>query len=58
MSLFKFYFCKYVYTLKLLMVVDSGWFENEHFRVFRKIITKALSWITSDLKKKDLAYEN
>ena len=58
MSLIKFYFCKYVYTLKLLMVVDSGWFENEHFRVFRKIISKALSWITSDLKKTDLAYEN
>lgn len=36
------------------MVVDSGGFENEHFRVFRKIITKALSWITSDLKKKKI----
>lgn len=36
------------------MVVDSGGFENEHFRAFRKIITKALSWITSDLKKKKI----
>ena len=34
------------------MVVDSGGFQNEHFQVFRKIITKALSWITSDLGPK------
>lgn len=36
------------------MVVDSGGSENEHFRVFRKIITKALSWITSDLGPKKI----
>ena len=34
------------------MVLDSGGFENEHFRVFRIFITKALSWITSDLGPK------
>lgn len=34
------------------MVVDSGGLKNEHFRVFRKIITKALSWIASDLGPK------